>query len=210
MVRTKFRLIFISGLLFVLASLVGAGLISLGLIPVNADATPSFLERKLLPMIVRASVSRQASRQSATSGLDGASTSGKAQSQSIDTAVKASAGVAAGEAASGAATGGVAARGDAAGGDAPVDDSPNGDEIYREMCAQCHGRVGGRASILGASFYPPAPQLPGRGSAYTESEMFWLVKHGIRNTSMPAWRNLLSDDDIRKVVRFVESMDHAQ
>jgi len=26
--------------------------------------------------------------------------------------------------------------------------------------------------------------------------MFWIVKHGIRNTAMPAWGNLLSDEEI--------------
>jgi mono/diheme cytochrome c family protein len=79
-----------------------------------------------------------------------------------------------------------------------------GEEIYKGMCAQCHGQLNGRPSVLGASFYPPAPQLPGRSSSFTEAEMFWIVKHGIRNTSMPAWGRLLSDRDISQVVAFVK------
>ena len=82
-----------------------------------------------------------------------------------------------------------------------------GAEIYKAMCALCHGQLNGRASLLGGSFYPPAPQLPGHFTTYTESELFWVVKHGIRNTSMPAWRNLLSDEDIRQVVAFLKSLD---
>jgi mono/diheme cytochrome c family protein len=61
--------------------------------------------------------------------------------------------------------------------------------------------------VLGASFYPPAPQLPGHGTSYTDAEVIWIVKHGIRNTSMPAWRNLLSDENIRQVAAFVKRMD---
>jgi len=81
-----------------------------------------------------------------------------------------------------------------------------GEEIYKAMCAQCHGQVNGRVSVLGASFYPPAPQLPGRSSSYTEPELFWIVKHGIRNTSMPAWGKLLSDRDIGQVVAFLNTL----
>lgn len=81
-----------------------------------------------------------------------------------------------------------------------------GEEIYKSMCAQCHGQLNGRPSVLGASFYPPAPQLPGRSSSYTETELLWIVKHGIRNTSMPAWGKLLSDRDIAQVVSFLETL----
>jgi len=87
------------------------------------------------------------------------------------------------------------------------DDRQAGAEIYKAMCAQCHGQLNGRPSVLGGSFYPPAPQLPGHSTTYTEPELFWIVKHGIRNTSMPAWRNLLSDDDIRQVVAFLKRLD---
>ena len=92
--------------------------------------------------------------------------------------------------------------------DPPSDeDLLTGAEIYKAMCAQCHGQLNGRPSTLGASFYPPTPQLPGHATAYSQGQVFWIVKHGIRNTAMPAWRNLLSDDDIKKVAAFVKQMD---
>ena len=84
-----------------------------------------------------------------------------------------------------------------------------GEEIYKAMCAQCHGQLNGRPSVLGASFYPPAPQLPGHSSLYTEAQKFWIVKHGIRNTSMPAWGRLLSDRDISQVVAFLKTLGPA-
>src|SRR5689334_12318013 len=71
-----------------------------------------------------------------------------------------------------------------------------GAEIYNQMCASCHGRTDGRPGILGASLYPPAPQLPGHPTAYSEAELFWIIKHGIRNTGMPGWSRQLSDDDL--------------
>ena len=92
--------------------------------------------------------------------------------------------------------------------DSPSDDDLlTGAEIYKAMCAQCHGQLNGRPSTLGAAFYPPTPQLPGHATPYSEGQVFWIVKHGIRNTAMPAWRNLLSDDDIKKVAAFVKRLD---
>ena len=141
------------------ALVVGMLMIKMGLVPINADRAPSSFERRILPLVVRASVARRSSGQA-----------------------------------------GVAA--------APTDaDLAAGADIYKEMCAQCHGHMNGRASVLGASFYPPAPQLPGHGTSYTDAEVIWIVKHGIRNTSMPAWRNVLSDENIRQVASFIKRMD---
>ena len=82
-----------------------------------------------------------------------------------------------------------------------------GGEIYSEMCARCHGLPGKNPSVLGASFYPPAPQFSTHSSEYTDSELFWIVKHGIRNTGMPAWGRLLSDEDLWRVVSVVKRLD---
>ena len=87
------------------------------------------------------------------------------------------------------------------------DDLTAGAEIYDEMCARCHGASAGGANTLGTAFYPPAPPLPGHRSTYREVELRWIIKHGIRNTAMPAWGSLLSDDDIRQVAALVKRFD---
>jgi|SRR5882724_2185432 len=88
---------------------------------------------------------------------------------------------------------------------ASSEDLESGGDIYRETCARCHGEIGKPPSSAGASFYPPAPQLPQHASEWNERELFWIIKHGIRNTAMPAWGSLLSDDDIRQVAALVKS-----
>jgi mono/diheme cytochrome c family protein len=82
-----------------------------------------------------------------------------------------------------------------------------GMEIYTQMCAKCHGQPNAGPSIYGGSFYPPAPQLAGHPPEYTEAEIFWVVKHGIRNTAMLAWGRQLSDDNIWQVVSFLKRLD---
>lgn len=90
----------------------------------------------------------------------------------------------------------------------PTDESLiTGAEIYSQMCAKCHGRPNAGPSIYGASFYPPAPQLAVHPSQYNETEVFWIIKHGIRNTGMLAWGKQLSDDDIRGVAAFLKRLD---
>ena len=42
---------------------------------------------------------------------------------------------------------------------------------------------------------------------YTDPEMFWIIKHGIRNTAMLAWGNLLSDDEIWQVVTLLREFN---
>ena len=83
-----------------------------------------------------------------------------------------------------------------------------GAKVYRQMCARCHGGSKQSDNTYGRSFYPPAPQLPLNGTSYTGSEMFWIVKHGIRNTAMPAWGNLLSDTEIWQVVTMLRDSSY--
>ncbi len=82
-----------------------------------------------------------------------------------------------------------------------------GVRIYRDMCARCHGRTAAGPATLGASLYPPAPPLRGRRTGYTEAEVFWIVKRGIRNTGMPAFGKLLSDGDIAQLSALLEKSD---
>lgn len=88
-----------------------------------------------------------------------------------------------------------------------ADDLTAGAEIYEEMCARCHGHSKDGGNALGAAFYPPAPPLTGHASTYSERELSWIIKHGIRNTAMPAWGTLLSDEDIRQVAAVVKRFD---
>lgn len=58
-----------------------------------------------------------------------------------------------------------------------------GGRAYLNQCAGCHGTPGKeRDSATGLN--PAAPQLPYDGTEYTESQIFWVAKHGIRRTGM--------------------------
>ena len=82
-----------------------------------------------------------------------------------------------------------------------------GARLYRDMCSRCHGLSIESDNSYGRSFYPPAPQLSLQRTKYSDTEMFWIVKHGVRNTAMPAWGNLLSDEEIWQVVTLIAKFD---
>jgi mono/diheme cytochrome c family protein len=79
-----------------------------------------------------------------------------------------------------------------------------GTRIYKTMCATCHGTTT-TASEYGQAFYPPAPRFSSGLPQYRDAELFWIVKHGIRNTGMPAWGRMLSDEEIWQVVIALKS-----
>src|SRR6185436_13612222 len=76
---------------------------------------------------------------------------------------------------------------------------------YHEMCVTCHGAPGVRISEVGQGLNPAPPELS--GPAEDEAgETFWIVKHGIKMTGMPAFGLTHTDDDLWAIVAFVQKM----
>jgi mono/diheme cytochrome c family protein len=79
-----------------------------------------------------------------------------------------------------------------------------GGKIYLDDCIGCHGAPGQPPSKFGASFYPRAPQFPLVGSQYTDAQLLWVSKHGIRMTGMSAQGAGYSDAELATIVAFIE------
>jgi mono/diheme cytochrome c family protein len=80
-----------------------------------------------------------------------------------------------------------------------------GGKIYRNECAGCHGTPGKPDS--GNSLYPPIPQLPIAGTTYTEAQIFWVAKHGIRLSGMFANGLWDSDQKLWTVAAYIKRMN---
>ena len=76
---------------------------------------------------------------------------------------------------------------------------------YAEMCSGCHLAPGVKRTETSRGLYPRAPELR-RGSALTPAEEFWVVKHGIKMTGMPAWGVTHDDELLWDVVAFLRKM----
>jgi mono/diheme cytochrome c family protein len=81
-----------------------------------------------------------------------------------------------------------------------------GMDHYREACLVCHGAPGVPMSEIAKGLEPPAPSLGKEEIDTPDGELFWVTKHGIRLTSMPAFGWTHSDEEIWKVVAFLRHM----
>jgi mono/diheme cytochrome c family protein len=82
-----------------------------------------------------------------------------------------------------------------------------GAKEYEEHCAFCHGGAKAKISPMRDKFNPPVPQLIDRIPHDDDAWLFWVTKHGVRMTGMPAWDSVLSDDEMWKVVAFIKHSD---
>lgn len=78
-----------------------------------------------------------------------------------------------------------------------------GGKLYLNDCVGCHGEPGKPPSNFGATFYPPAPQFPVVGTRYSEAELFWVAKHGIRRTGMSAQGSSYKDESLWQIAAFI-------
>ena len=76
--------------------------------------------------------------------------------------------------------------------------------LYKEMCTGCHLGPGVEPSELSQGLYPPAPVLS--KSDRSPAQQFWIIKHGVKLTAMPAWGKTHSDDLIWDMVAFIRKL----
>ena len=76
---------------------------------------------------------------------------------------------------------------------------------YAEMCASCHLAPGMKRTEIARGLYPRAPELRRRKHS-DPAEDFWVVKHGIKMTGMPAWGVTHGDELLWDVVAFLRKL----
>ena len=81
-----------------------------------------------------------------------------------------------------------------------------GFDHYNEMCVVCHGAPGVEPGEAREGLNPKPPLLAKRTEDIPAGELFWVIKHGIRMTGMPAWGPTHSDDKIWAIAAFVEKL----
>lgn len=77
---------------------------------------------------------------------------------------------------------------------------------YEGGCRFCHGAPGTRLPAVPYAMTPRPPELAPVVSEYDDAELFYIVKHGIKFTAMPAWPAHGRDDEVWAVVAFLRVM----
>ena len=81
-----------------------------------------------------------------------------------------------------------------------------GGKLYVAGCQGCHGELGGPYQE-NHDLYPVPPQLPHMGTQYSERELYWIVKHGIRMTGMSAYGPFYSEKQLWALAAFLRRIN---
>ena len=78
---------------------------------------------------------------------------------------------------------------------------------FQAVCAMCHGFDGHTPSAIAKGLSPRTPDL---GSAevqhWTDPELFWIIRNGIRLSGMPAFGKQLSNEQVWDLVHYLRSL----
>lgn len=73
-------------------------------------------------------------------------------------------------------------------------------------CVNCHGAPGVKWQKFSEGINPAPPDLKEEAAGLSPSQVFWVAKHGIRMTGMPAFGEAASDDELWSVAAFVKKL----
>ncbi|HEY0661279.1 MAG TPA: cytochrome c [Lysobacter sp.] len=75
---------------------------------------------------------------------------------------------------------------------------------YEAMCTGCHLSPGSGPTELSKGLYPAPPDLT--RTTVPVDEAFWVIKHGIKASGMPAWGRSMDDDYIWNMAAFLQQL----
>lgn len=78
--------------------------------------------------------------------------------------------------------------------------------LYVRECSNCHGAPGLGQSPVALAFRPTPQYLVAREDVYSPAELFWIIKHGVKYSAMPAWPAQSRDDEVWSVAAFVNRL----
>lgn len=75
---------------------------------------------------------------------------------------------------------------------------------FQSMCADCHQPPGGQPLALAQSLNPTPADLSEAAAKRSLEELFWVTKHGIRMSAMPAWGVHRGDEELWALAALVQ------
>lgn len=74
---------------------------------------------------------------------------------------------------------------------------------YDAACHMCHAGPGEARTATALSMVPAPPPIRDAVSDWEPRHLFWIVKHGVKMSGMPAWPTRSRDDEVWPVVAFL-------
>lgn len=81
-----------------------------------------------------------------------------------------------------------------------------GASCFRDKCVQCHGAPGVAQGDIGKSMQPIPGPLVDAPQHWRARELYWVTRHGIKMTGMPAWEYRLTEAELWDIVAFMQHL----
>lgn len=79
-----------------------------------------------------------------------------------------------------------------------------GESVFQGNCAFCHAADGSGRNWIGSFLEPHPRDLTGeRVASLTDEQLTVVIKDGLSGTTMSAWKNVLSEEQISAVVAYI-------
>jgi mono/diheme cytochrome c family protein len=82
----------------------------------------------------------------------------------------------------------------------------DGFKEYDAMCIVCHEAPGKERGDISKGLRPEPPNLADVSKEWTNAQLFWIIKNGIKMTGMPAFGPTHKDETIWNIVGFVRRL----
>ena len=83
-----------------------------------------------------------------------------------------------------------------------------GGEHFQHHCQICHGLDGQNTGVpFAEQMSPPVADLASKDvQEYADGQLKWIIQNGIAPSGMPAWKGILDDDEMWKIVHYMRHL----
>jgi mono/diheme cytochrome c family protein len=88
------------------------------------------------------------------------------------------------------------------------EDVAAGQKAFSHYCIVCHGLDGQNTGVPFAdNMSPPVPPLTIPDvQRYADGQLKWIISNGVYPSGMPAWKGMLSDEEMWQIVQFIRQL----
>jgi len=83
---------------------------------------------------------------------------------------------------------------------------PLGAACFRDRCVTCHGAPGVAPEAFALALQPVPSSLVEASRHWRPAELYWITRHGIKMSGMPAWEYRLAEEELWAVVAFLDHL----
>lgn len=84
--------------------------------------------------------------------------------------------------------------------------APAGGNVFKTYCVSCHGEGGKGDGSASQALDPRPANLVEVNKIAADDFLYWRINTGVLGTSMPAWKGVLTEEQIWQVVSFIRTL----